>query len=474
MSANGLIGRDQFRRLADLVLRVSEGDHTLVSMYDGSGGTTRFANNQIVQNLDQHRITMAVTVAFGRQHGTATATDFGEDAVRDMVERATAIARVSPEDPEYMPPLPPQQYPELATMREETALAGPDTRITLAGEAIDLCRGEDLTAAGIVTSAVTAVGLAADSGLCAYEQRTEAKFSLTAMGGDASGWTANAHRSIKRLDVPQRTRIAIQKARQAKNPKELPPGRYTVILEPSAVAGLIGYMIWMMDAKAYYKRTSPFDGKLDRPIIDRRLTLRNRIRDGDLLANGFNSEGLPADEVAFIEHGVLKRLRYDRYTAQEHHVHPTPSFDAPHLSGTPFAQERAPALTVTGQDRPPTEAAGAEAAGAPSSAELTINVDDLIRISDRAILVTNFWYIREVNPTDLTLTGMTRDGVFLIEDGRISTPVVNFRWHESLLRALNQVDAFTAPADAVSNENWKMRLPALKIADFNFSSVTRF
>ena len=145
--------------------------------------------------------------------------------------------------------------------------------------------------------------------------------------------------------------------------------------------------------------------------------------------------------MAWIENGVLAQLRYDRYTAQGHHVHPTPAFDAPSLSGE-----------------------GEEAA----------DVDALISSTERGILVTNFWYIRDVNPTDLTLTGMTRDGVYLIEAGRITAPLVNFRWHESPFRAFSQVEAFTAPMDAVSNENWKMQLPAMKIADFNFSSVTRF
>jgi predicted Zn-dependent protease len=441
VNAEGLITREQFRRLADLVLKTSEGDQTFLSLHDGSGGTTRFANNQIVQNVNTHRVSLAVTVAFGRKQGMATATDFGEDAIRDMVRRATEIARVSPEDPEYMKPLTPQDYVPLDTMQQDTALAGPEKRIAYAAEAIQQCQAGGLTAAGIVASSVAAVGLAAKTGLFAYEPRTEAKFSMTAMGGEVTGWAANVHRSIDALGVSARTRLAIQKAKQAANPRELPPGRYTVILEPSAVACLIGPMIWMMDAKSFYKRTSPYEGKLGRLIMDRRLTLSNQTRHPDLLGNGFNSEGLPAEDLVWIQNGVLKQLRYDRYTAQEHHVHPSPALDAPYLSGE-----------------------GAEAA----------NIDELIRSTPHGILVTNFWYIRDVNPTDMTLTGMTRDGVFLIEDGRITTPLVNFRWHESPFRAFSNVEAFTAPTDAVSNENWKMQLPAMKIADFNFSSVTRF
>jgi predicted Zn-dependent protease len=456
VNAEGLITREQFRRLADLVLKISEGDQTVLSLHDASGGTARFANNQIAQNVNTHRVSLSVTVAFGRKQGTATATDFGEEAIRDLVRRATDIARVSPEDPEYMKPLPPQEYVPLDTIRQDTALAGPEKRLAYAAEAIQQCQANGFTAAGVVASSIAAVALAAKTGLFAYEPRTEAKFSITALGEDASGWAANVHRSIDALEVHARTRLAIQKAKLAAKPRELPPGRYTVILEPSAVACLIGPMIWAMDAKSFYKRTSPYEGKLGRLIMDRRLTLSNQPRHPDLLGNGFNSEGLPAEELAWIQKGVLKQLRYDRYTAQEHHVHPSPAFDAPYLLGTP-----------RGQDLAATEAAGAGHSACPS-------LDELIRSTPHGILVTNFWYIRDVNPTDMTLTGMTRDGVFLIEDGRIVAPLVNFRWHESPFRAFNNVDAFTAPLDAVSNENWKMQLPAMKIVDFNFSSVTRF
>ncbi len=361
IEGENVITRDQFRRLADLVLKSSEGDQTFVSLHDASGGTTRFANNQIVQNVNTHRVSLSVTVSFGRQSGTATATDFGEDAIRDMVRRATDIARVSPEDPEYMKPLPPQVYAPLDTIRQDTALAGPEKRIAYTADAIQQCQAGGFTAAGIVSSSVAAVGLAAKTGLFAYEPRTEAKFSITAMGGDASGWAANVHRSIDSLEVGARTRVAIQKAKQAARPMEMPAGRYTVILEPSAIACLIGPMIWMMDAKSFYKRTSPYEGKLGRLTIDRRLTLSNQSRHPDLLGNGFNSEGLPGEDLAWIENGVLKQLRYDRYTAQEHHVHPSPAFDAPYLSGE-----------------------GAEAA----------SVEELIRSTPRGILVTNFWYPR--------------------------------------------------------------------------------
>ncbi len=439
-----LTSKEEFCFLTELAFKHSTGEHTFVAMQDTHGGTTRFANNQIVQNVNSRRVSLSVSVAFGRRHGTASTTDLTAGSVQNTLRRAEQIARVAPPDPEYLAPIPRQEYPALATSRADTEVAGPARRLAEARTVIELCQAERLTAAGIVSSSLATVGLAADTGLLAYEERTAARFSITTIAEDSTAWAAAAHRAIDQLGVRERTRVAIKKAKQSANPKELPPGRYTVILEPASVGGLMSRIIWALDAKSYYKQTSPFRGKLGHRIMDSRLTLRNRPEHPALLGCGFNGEGLPATEMAWIESGVLQQLDYDRYTAQEHHVSPTPALDAPYLDG----------------------------AGRGGLA--TDRVEELIEGTERGILVTNFWYIRSVNPTDLTLTGMTRDGTFLIEDGQIKTAVRNFRFHESPLRALNNLEAFTIPREAVAEESGKMLVPALKIRDFNFSSVTRF
>lgn len=437
-----LTSRQEFEFLADLVMGHSSGDHTFLSLRDSHGGTTRFANNQVIQNVNQRRGSLSITVAFGRQHGTASTTDFTAGAVRETLKQAESIARLSPDDPEYLPPVGAQTYLLLPTSRSETSTAGPARRLDYAREAIGQCKMENLNAAGTVSSGVATIGLAAGTGLRAYEERTDARFSLTVQAGDATGWSAAAHRSIDRLHVQERTLAAIIKAKRgADDPQELPPGRYTVILEPAAVAGLLSWMTWMLDAKSFYKGTSPFSGKLGSRIIDHRLSLSNQPAHADLLGQGFTHEGLPVIESGWIESGVLTQLLHDRYTARQHRVDPLATLESPHFSG----------------ERP-----------------IGTRVDDLIRTTQRGILVTNFWYIRPVNPSDLTLTGMTRDGTFLIENGEITSAVRNFRFHESPLRAFNQVDAHTTPAEAVTSETGKALVPAMRIHDFNFSSVTRF
>jgi predicted Zn-dependent protease len=436
-----LTSPEEFRFLADLVLKHSTGDYTLVSLHDQQSGTTRFANNQVVQNVDTRRGSLSVTVAFKRRHGTADTTDFTAGAVQEMVTRATHIAHLSPDDPEYLPPTVPQPYMPLPTARAETAAAGPARRLEYTNEAIGQCRMENLDAAGIVSSSIATVGVAANTGLFAHEERTDARFSLTAQAGEATGWSAAAHRSIDHLRVQERTLTAIEKAKRGLEPHELTPGRYTVILEPAAVAGLLSALLWTLDAKSYEKGTSALSGKLGQLIIDKRLTLRNMPAHEDLLGIGFTADGLPSMASNWITDGILTQLSYDRFTAKERGIDKIPTLDAPCLSG------RGPSLPT---------------------------LPELIKSTERAILVTNFWYIRTVNPTDLTLTGMTRDGTFLVENGAIVSAVKNFRFHESPLRVFNKIAAFTKPAEATTSETGKLLVPAMVLHDFNFSSVTRF
>lgn len=296
-------------------------------------------------------------------------------------------------------------------------------------------------AAGIVASSVSSVGIAAGNGLFGYETRADARFSLTVQAGDATGWSAAAHRSVDHLKIQERTLSAINKAKRGRDLCELPPGRYPVILEPAAVAGLWAWLLGSLDAKSYEKGTSPFADKLGQRIVDERLSLQNLPGHTDLLGIGFTDEGLPSESSVWIDRGVLKQLSYDRFTAHAHGVQAIPTLEAPVLSLT----------------------------GAASG-----HLQDLIKRTDRAILVTNFWYIRSVNPTELMLTGMTRDGTFLVEKGEIISAVKNFRFHESPLRAFRQVEAWTGPMEAVTSETGKMLVPAMVLPEFNFSSVTRF
>lgn len=451
-----MTSREEFRFLVDVILARSAGDHTVVTLQDEQAGATRFANNRVIQNVDRRRSLLTVTVSFGRRHGTASTTDFTAGAVENMVARAERIALLAPEDPEYLPPPASSPFPLRETARAETIASGSARRLEYATEAIGLCRMENLMGAGVVSSSIAAMGVAADNGLFGYETRTEAAFSITVEAGDVaaltgpdsvgtgligSGWSAASHRSIDHLRIQERTLAAIDKAKRSRDARELPPGEYPVLLEPAAVAGLWFWFIQALDAKSYEKGTSPVAGQLGKPLVDRRFTLSNAPDHPDLFGVGFTPEGLPSNPSRWIDAGCVQQLLYDRFTAHARGIKEIPTLEAPILS-------------VHGA--------------------LCGTIHDLVKQIDRAILVTNFWYIRSVNHRDLTLTGMTRDGTFLIENGHIVCPVKNFRFHDSPLRVFRDIDAATVPLEAVSPEAGKMLAPALALPRFRFSSVTRW
>ncbi|MFQ5805903.1 MAG: TldD/PmbA family protein [Phycisphaerae bacterium] len=440
LEQTGLADRAGFRRLADVALNASAADHLLVSLRETDEDAVVFSHNEIVQCVDVGDRGLAVSLLFGQQAGGAVTGDLSDEGVAAAVRQAERVAKESEPDPEHLPPLPPQRYLVLPTFRPETAAAGSARCAADAADVINLCRPEKLEATGSVCTSASAVGVAANSGLFAFERLTRAEFSLTACGANSAGWVGNANRSIDDLGVIERTRVAVEKATRADSPRALPAGRYTAILEPAAVAGLVAWLLRAMDARAYHSGTSALSGKLGQQVIDRRLTLRNRPDHPSLLGRSFDGEGLPSDARSRIEHGVLEELNYDRCTAKRHGASPSYRPDALHLAGDGPAGE---------------------------------SVDDLVRATERGVLVTSFSGIRRVSAGGLTLAGLTQGGTFLVEDGKIAGGLVNACWEDSPLRVFNEVAAFTPPADAMTTEGEKMLVPAMVIRDFNFARLTQ-
>ncbi|RMH05819.1 MAG: hypothetical protein D6704_08565, partial [Nitrospirae bacterium] len=341
--------------------------------------------------------------------------------------------------PEFLPPLPPQSYLPMLPIPPETVSADPFVRANITNEVIQLCRAHQVRGAGFMSVTRDKISLAASTGLRAYDETAHARLSVTAIGSDSTGWIDRAHRSIHALEPAHWTNVAIEKARQSAHPRSLPPGRYTVLLEPAAVAGLLAFLIEALDAKDYESGASPVSGKLGTRILDSRFTLEHVPDHPHLLGARFMRDGLAHTRKVWIQQGVLKQLAYDRFTAQVHGVDPTPALNAPVLAGESSAAR---------------------------------SVSEMIRQINRGILVTNLWYIRPANPVDLTLTGMTRDGTFLIEDGEITTGLCNFRFHDSPLRVFQAVDSFSEPMEAISAEYGKMLVPFLTVRDFHFTSCT--
>lgn len=436
-----LLTKSRARQIVKSVIETSSADDTFVSVSDSRSATLRFANNQVVQHVDVRSPRISVRVALGNKTGSAQANRFDPKSLGDLVARAMNNAQLAPPDPEYLSPLGKQSYLSVPAFRESTAEASALDRANKTKQVLDQCLRHGLIGAGIVSNRVGARCVAASTGLFAYQQSTEARFSLTASSEDSSGWTLAAHRDIDALNIAQRAGRAIFKALRSKNPIELPAGHYPVILEPTAVAGILGPLFRGVSAKSYYKGNSALAGKLDTAILDQELSLHTDPSHPDLLGQTFGRNGAASRPVEWIKNGALKQLRYDRFTAKKHNVDPTPR----------------PGSVILSHSSPKAS-----------------SIDELIASTKRAILITNLWYIRFVDPTDLTVTGMTRDGTFLVEDGKIVAGVRNFRFHDSPLRCLANVDAATQPMEAVTLERSKMLLPALRLPDFFLSSVTKF
>lgn len=439
--ASNLATEASFKEIAHHVLQSCTAEHAFVSLGDSDSSTLRFANNQVVQHVSVREPSVSVRVAFGQKAGSASTNRFDKASLTEMVRRAEAIAKLAPEDPEYMPPLPKQDYIKVQSFRKSTAASTPTRLAQTVKPIVDLCAKRELKGAGIMTSSTSSSAVAASTGLFGYEQGTEAEFSLTASAADSSGWVLNSHRDINELLVDWRAKQAIEKAMLSKDPRELPAGHYPVILEPAAVAGVLGEFSSSLGAKSYYRGNSALRGKLGSNVLDSRLTLKSDPAHPDLMGSSFGFDGMASKPQTWVENGVLKQIAYDRFTAKEHGVEPNP---------------RPSALVMT------------------FAGDTVKTVDDLIAKTERAILVTNFWYIRSVDPADLTITGMTRDGTFLVEDGKIVAGLRNFRFHDSPLRCFEKVDMTTGPKEALTLERGKMLLPAMKLPDFNFSSVTKF
>ncbi len=441
MVKKDLTSDSKFQSIAERVLNIAQADDVFVTLSDSQESTLRFANNQAVQNVSAHRPNLSVSASFGGQSGTATTNQFDAASLTKVVRKAEDIAKLTPVDPEYLPTIGSQAFVEVPSYRQSTASASPMSIAKRVKPVIDQCMQYGLIGAGVLSHSDQVQGLASSNGLYAFEYSTEAQFSLTATGEDSSGWAMNAHRDIDSLGISDCTSRAVVKALQSRRPRELSSGHYPVILEPAALAGVFGPFFYATDAKSYYLGNSPFIGKLGSSIVDSRLSVKTEPAHPDLLGSSFERNGLPTRPMTWIEDGTLKQLRYDRYTAKQHHEQPTPF---PH---TPIMRYAGRAVA---------------------------SIDALIAQTKRAILITNFWYIRSVDPRDLTVTGMTRDGTFLIEDGKIVAGLKKFRFHDSPLRCLKQVDAATVPLETITMERGKMLLPAVKLPDFYLSSVTRF
>lgn len=443
-----ILTKEEAKKIIDKVLSYAKADETAVSLSGGRTGNIRYARNSVSTSGESNNLSLAVTSVFGKRSGTATINEFDDASLEKTVRRAEEIARLAPENPEYMPMLGPQTYLSTNPYSESTAKIDPDYRAKAAFDSLDPCRKKNLTAAGYLEDTTGFSALGNSKGLVAYNKSTSVDFTITVRTADGlgSGYAIRDVTDVSKLSTKDATEIAMQKALASVTAKALEPGKYTVILEPAASVDLLQNMMGSMDGRSADEGRSFLSKKgggtrLGEKLFDERVTIYSDPTNLEIPTSAFGgggggrfgggADGRPQEKVTWVDKGVVKNMYYSRFWANKKGVPATP---------------------------PP--AAFIMAGGSQS-------LLDLIKSTEKGILVTRLWYIRAVDPQTLLYTGLTRDGTFYIENGQIKFPVKNFRFNESPVIMLNNLEAMGKPVRIGGN-----LIPPLKIRDFTFSSLS--
>lgn len=420
----------------------------------GTNALTRFANNEVTQNVSERRYTLSVRVLDGRRAGRASGNDLSPSGIQRLVKTAAAAARHQPEIPDLEALPGPQVYREIKADDPATAGFGPDDRAREVGRAIGRCRAAGLQAAGIFETGQGTIGdygeigplaIANGRGLFAFHRGTSAAFRISALDGTASGWAGGESHRAGDLDGDALASRAAEKALRSREPVTWEPGRYTVVLEPAAVADLLMDMSWIsFGALPVQEGRSFLSGRMGDRVLGENVTLRDDPFHPLHRGNPFDGEGIPTIPTTIVDRGVARSPVYDRQTAAKEGRESTGhGLPAPNTVG-PLARH----LVLEG------------GGGA---------VEELLTGIDRGLLVTRVWYTNVVDPKSVTLTGMTRDGLFAIEKGRVTRGVRNFRFNQSMVQMLNEVEGCSAAVLAGG-----VVCPGLRIRSFHMTSGTEF
>lgn len=441
-----ILSRQECQRIVERVVALSRADNVDVNVGSGYAGNTRFANNQLSTSGGVENANLAVQSHFGPKHAVVTTNDLSDESLRRVVQQSEALARLAPDDPESMPPLPPQQYATVNAYFDSTANLSPAERARAALAALEVTRaaGSDVVAAGFLVNNTQANAVGNKAGLFAYHRNTTVNYSLTVRttDGTGSGWAGADEKDWARLDFRAVATRAIEKARASRSPVAIEPGRYTVIMEPQAVGDLVQLMAFALDARSADEGRSAFTNpsggtKIGERVVDARVTILSDPADPQLLAQPFDGQGLPLGRQMWVENGVLRQLVYSRFWAQRQNKTPT---------GFPTS------VKMNGGDQ---------------------TIEQLIAGTDRGVLVTRLWYLRQVDPRTILYTGLTRDGTFLVEGGRITRSLRNFRFNDSPLFMLNNLEALGRAQRLGGTEaGGNIVMPSVKAREFNFTSLS--
>lgn len=433
-----ILSKDEARQILEKAMSFSKADNCEANLFGSNGGNIRYARNTVSTSGEDSNTTLVIQSAFGKKVATSTINEFDTASLEKVVKRSEEMAKLAPENPEYMEPLGPQNYEESKEYYDSTANISAELRAQAATDSIEPAKKKDITSAGFLEHNSGFGAKFNSNGLFAYSKDSIVNFTVTMRSNDGtgSGWVTRDYNDVNKLNTANASQVAMEKALMSRNPKAIEPGKYTVILEPAAAIDLMQNMFFSMDARSADEGRSFLSKtgggtKLGEKMVDERVNIYSDPLNDEAPYGTWSGEGLPLKKTVWFENGVIKNMTYNRYWADKQGKEPVPF------------------------------AGGFVMMGGNAS------VEDLIKDTKKGILVTRLWYIRSVDPQTLLYTGLTRDGTFYIENGKIAYPVKNFRFNESPIIMLNNLEALGKP----ERVNGSM-VPAMKIRDFTFTSLS--
>jgi predicted Zn-dependent protease len=449
-AAQHLLSDSEVRRIAERAFKLSEADETEVSVEVVADAVTRFANNAVHQNMAEQSHLISVRTVFDGRTARATTNKTDDDSLRRVVAASSDLARQQPKNPDLLPMPGPQKYAKVKRYVAATAVTTPEERAAAVKRVCARLAKRGQTGAGIFSTGAFQSAIANARGLFASHRQTRAEFSITVMDASgSSGWAKANEPDVTKISPVELAESASWRALGTREARELPPGRYIVVLDPAAVLDLVGFLFYDFAATAVADQRSCLNERIGKRIFGENISLADDVTHPLQTGAPFDGEGMPRRKVALIEKGVPSNLVYARASAKKAGVKPTGhGFTLPNEFG------EAPMNLVWG-------------GGAAS-------IQDMIASTDFGLLVTRTWYIREVDPYEKIMTGMTRDGTFLIDKGRVAGGVRNFRFNQSLIEMLSNVEMLGPAVRAAGEESFEMVVPAMKVRDFHFTEVTKF
>src|SRR5579864_1226275 len=446
---DAILSESELRRIAERVFKLSEADETEVMIDVTSDALTRFANNTIHQNVAELGLTISVRTVFDGRTARATTNRTDDASLAQVVAASSTIAKSQARIP-HMLPMPGQQKPaHVSRFFDSTAEFSPQDRARAVARVCAAATKRKQTVAGIFSSGAMQTALANSRGLFLTHRQTRAEFSVTVLEPDSSGWQKANSPDVTKIFPDALADRAGEKSAASAKPKELPTGRYTVILEPAAVLDLVGFLFYDFAGTAILDQRSCFNNRIGKKVLGDNITIWDDVHHPLQTGAPYDGEGIPRQKVLLVDRGVPKNLVYSRATAKQMKAESTGhGFSLPNDYG-----EAPMNLVFSGGDK---------------------SVDEMVRSTERGVLVTRLWYIREVDPYEKVLTGMTRDGTFLVQNGRVAGGIRNFRFNQSILEMLSNVELLGAAVRSAGEESFEMVVPPMKVRDFHFSEVTKF